>query len=47
MGNEVGAGSCIACGAPLGNIQPRTCVACGFVVLRGEKTCPNCSKLIV
>ena len=46
-GNEVGEGSCIACGAPLGNIQPRTCAACGFVVLRGEKTCPNCSRLFV
>ena len=46
-GNEVGAGSCIACGAPLGNMQPRTCTACGFVILHGEKTCPNCKKLIV
>ena len=46
-GNEVGTGSCIACGAPLGNMQPRTCASCGFVVLRGEKNCPNCSKPIV
>ena len=44
--NEVGVASCVACGAPLGSIQPRTCPACGFVVLRGEKTCPSCSKLI-
>jgi RNA polymerase subunit RPABC4/transcription elongation factor Spt4 len=44
--NPVGEGSCIACGAPLGNVQPRTCVACGFVVLRGEHTCPNCGKPI-
>lgn len=42
--NPVGQGSCIACGAPLGNIQPRTCPACGFVVLHGERTCPNCQK---
>lgn len=42
--NAVGVGSCIACGAPLGNIQPRTCPACGFVILRGERTCPSCSK---
>lgn len=44
--NPVGEGSCIACGAPLGNIQPRTCAACGFVVLRGEKYCPSCNKLL-
>ncbi len=44
--NAVGAGGCIACGAPLGNVQPRTCAACGFVVLRGERTCPHCGKPI-
>lgn len=44
--NPVGAGGCIACGAPLGNVQPRTCAACGFVVLRGERTCPHCGKPI-
>jgi len=44
--NPVGAGSCVACGAPLGSIQPRTCPACGFVVLHGEKTCPSCNKPI-
>lgn len=44
--NEVGAANCAACGAPLGNIQPRTCPACGFIVLRGEKNCPSCSKPI-
>jgi hypothetical protein len=45
-GNPVGEGSCIACGAPMGNMQPRTCLSCGFVVLRGEHTCPNCSRPI-
>jgi len=44
--NPVGTGRCIACGAPLGNSQPRTCPACGFVVLRGERDCPHCSKPI-
>jgi Double zinc ribbon len=44
--NPVGEGNCIACGAPLGNIQPRTCAACGFVVLRGENNCPNCGRPI-
>ncbi len=42
--NPVGEGSCIACGAPLGNIQPVTCLSCGFVLLRGETTCPNCGR---
>jgi hypothetical protein len=44
--NPVGEGNCIACGAPLGSIQPRTCATCGFVVLRGETNCPSCGKLI-
>ncbi len=44
--NPTGEGNCIACGAPLGNIQPRTCPTCGFVVLRGEHTCPSCGKII-
>jgi hypothetical protein len=46
-GNEVGAGSCVACGAPLGHQQPRTCAMCGFVVLRGERICPSCGKPII
>lgn len=41
-GNPVGEGRCIACGAPLGDAQPRTCGACGFVVYRQESVCPNC-----
>ena len=44
--NPVGEASCIACGAPLGSIQPRTCALCGFVLLRGEKNCPSCGKPI-
>lgn len=42
--NPVGEGSCIACGAPLGDAQPTTCPNCGFVVSRNEKTCPNCRQ---
>jgi hypothetical protein len=42
--NEVGAGSCAACGAPLGAAQPRTCRSCGFVIRPGETLCPNCRK---
>jgi DNA-directed RNA polymerase subunit RPC12/RpoP len=41
-GNPVGEGRCIACGAPMGNAQPRTCKQCGFVILHNEANCPNC-----
>ncbi len=40
--NPVGEGRCIACGAPLGEAQPRTCARCGFVVFHNEANCPNC-----
>jgi len=44
--NPPGESRCIACGAPLGEIQPRTCLNCGFVVTTLERVCPNChSKL--
>jgi len=42
--NPIGEPSCIACGAPLGMVQPRTCQNCGFVVKTQENTCPNCGK---
>jgi len=42
--NVVGDSSCVACGAPLGDAQPRTCLNCGFVVQTGESVCPNCKK---
>jgi hypothetical protein len=42
--NLVGEPACIACGAPLGDIQPRTCLNCGFVVRTNETICPNCRK---
>ena len=42
--NPSGAPSCIACGAPLGNLQPATCKNCGYVVLQDETICPNCKK---
>jgi hypothetical protein len=42
--NEAGAASCLACGAPLGNVQPATCKNCGYVVLSNETICPNCGK---
>ncbi len=46
IANPPGEPSCIACGAPLGDIQPRTCINCGFVITRREKVCPNCGKAI-
>lgn len=45
--NPVGEASCIACGAPLGKNQPGTCKNCGFVVLKGEKICPNCREKLL
>lgn len=42
VANEVGEKRCIACGAPLGNVQPRTCKNCGFIIRAGETICPNC-----
>ncbi len=42
--NPPGEAHCIACGAPLGGIQPITCQACGYIVLRSESSCPNCKK---
>jgi hypothetical protein len=42
--NPVGEPSCIACGAPLGTVQPRTCLRCGYVIPQDEKTCPNCKQ---
>lgn len=42
--NPVGEPSCIACGAPLGTVQPVTCQSCGFVIKNNESNCPNCKK---
>ncbi len=44
--NPLGEPSCIACGAPLGDIQPRTCPYCGYVITTKEAICPNCGKPI-
>jgi hypothetical protein len=46
VANPVGEPNCIACGAPLGNVQPETCKNCGFVVSSSEKFCPNCGKAL-
>jgi hypothetical protein len=44
VANPVGEGSCLACGAPLGYAQPRTCRNCGFVLRHHEPVCPNCKR---
>jgi hypothetical protein len=44
--NPLGEGSCIACGAPLGDSHPTACPHCGFVVANDETTCPNCRSAI-
>ncbi len=44
--NPVGEGTCIACGAPLGNVHPTSCPNCGFAVSQSEAVCPNCNKML-
>jgi hypothetical protein len=44
--NPVGEPRCIACGAPLGQVQPGTCPKCGFVVSHTEKNCPKCGAAL-
>ena len=46
VANPVGEASCIACGAPLGRVQPDTCKNCGYVIKKGESICPNCGSRI-
>ena len=45
--NPTGESRCIACGAPLGDIQPQTCLNCGFVVNNLERECPNCHEKLL
>jgi RNase P subunit RPR2 len=44
--NPVGEPCCIACGAPLGDVQPRTCPSCGYIIKFNETVCPNCKRAI-
>jgi hypothetical protein len=44
--NPVGEASCLACGAPLGEVHPIACSSCGFVVTKKHATCPNCGEVI-
>lgn len=44
--NPLSESSCVACGAPLQDTQPCTCKACGFVVKKDERFCPNCGATL-
>lgn len=44
--NKPGDSRCLACGAPLGDIQPQTCLNCGFIVRNLERECPNCHAIL-
>ena len=44
VANPAGKPSCIACGAPLGRVQPSSCKNCGYIILHNEKYCPNCKN---
>ncbi|NLF50055.1 MAG: zinc ribbon domain-containing protein [Leptolinea sp.] len=45
--NPVGESNCVACGAPLGSQQPRTCNKCGYVFKTNEIICPNCGSSVL
>jgi hypothetical protein len=42
--NPIGEPRCIACGAPLGDSQPRLCQYCGFVAGPTDTNCSNCGS---
>lgn len=44
--NPVGESNCVACGAPLGKVQPKACPKCGYVLEHDENFCPNCGQAI-
>ncbi len=44
--NPIGEPSCLACGAPLGNVHPSTCRNCGYVIRPNDKKCPNCNQSV-
>ena len=44
VANPPGVPTCIACGAPLGNVQSSTCKNCGFILVKNEGICPNCQQ---
>jgi hypothetical protein len=42
--NPLGEGSCVTCGAPLGELHPKSCPNCGYAIKVNETTCPNCDQ---
>lgn len=44
--NPIDESNCIACGAPLGTVQPKTCHSCGYVIKPAENICPNCGESV-
>ena len=44
--NPVDASACIACGAPMGNLQPSTCKHCGYILKASDRVCPNCKSSV-
>ena len=40
--NEVGSASCVACGAPLGEVHPISCPKCGWVNKKSNDKCSKC-----
>jgi len=46
IANQTGEPACIACGAPLGPLQPISCKNCGYILSFQENICPNCKKPI-
>lgn len=42
--NPFGEPRCIACGAPLGSSQPRSCQHCGFIAREDDTSCSNCGS---
>jgi hypothetical protein len=42
--NPVGEASCLACGAPMGDLHPTACPHCGFAIKPDETVCPNCNR---
>jgi hypothetical protein len=44
--NPVGEANCVACGAPLGLVQPKACTNCGYVVSAGDSQCPECETIL-
>jgi hypothetical protein len=43
-GNAVDAGRCVACGAPMGDLQPISCNNCGQVSAKEDMVCTNCGQ---